>query len=205
MSPITHLLASWTIAESCGRDRRERLWICLAGLAPDLDGLGLAVDVANNLLHRGVSQYYAIYHHFLFHGIFGALVTVALARAAGVVRCRALLLVFASFHLHLLCDLVGARGPANYDIWVIYYLGPFTRAVTFYWMHQWPLNGWQNFLITIVLLGWAFQRTFIRGFSPISLFSQKLDDVFVTTLRQRFKQWASSEKPAPDPLRLNRG
>ena len=35
MSPITHFLASWTIAESCGKDRRERLWICLAGLAPD--------------------------------------------------------------------------------------------------------------------------------------------------------------------------
>ena len=119
MSPITHFLASWTVAESCTQDGRERLWICLAGLAPDLDGLGIVVDVANDMLGRGVSQWYAVYHHFLFHGLFGALVTVAIARAAGVRRARALLLVFLSFHLHLLCDLAGARGPASYDIWVI--------------------------------------------------------------------------------------
>ena len=201
MSPITHFLASWTIAETCGKDRRERLWICLAGLAPDLDGLGLVVDVANNILHRGVSQYYAIYHHWLFHGMFGALVTVAIARLAGVSRWKALLLVFASFHLHLLCDLVGARGPAKYDVWVIYYLGPFTRAAKFYWMHQWPLNGWQNFLITIALLTWTFRREVVRGFSPLSVFSGKMDAVFITTLRQRFDQFVNRKSANAEPGR----
>ena len=93
MSPITHFLASWTLAESCTQDRRERLWICLAGLAPDLDGLGLAVDVANDALGRVASQWYAVYHHFLFHGLFGALVVMAIARMAGIHRLRALLLV----------------------------------------------------------------------------------------------------------------
>jgi hypothetical protein len=194
MSPITHFLASWTIAEKYGQDRRERLWICLAGLAPDLDGLGLGVDVANNLLGRGVSQWYAVYHHFLFHGLFGALVMVAIARAAGVGRWKALLLVFASFHLHLLCDLVGARGPASYDIWVIYYFGPFTREVTFYWMHQWPLNGWPNFLITLALLGWTLARAVRQGLSPVSLFSQKLDAVVVGVLQQRWNQFSNPDK-----------
>src|SRR5258706_7795611 len=101
MSPITHFLASWAIAESCTQDSRERRWICIAGLAPDIDGLGLAVDVANGLLGRGVSQWYAVYHHFLFHGLFGALVVVAMARLAGVRRWQGWLLVFLSFHLHL--------------------------------------------------------------------------------------------------------
>src|SRR5882724_1854117 len=73
MSPITHFLASWVAAESCTEDRRERLWICLAGLAPDLDGLGLAVDIGNEMLGLPPSQWYAVYHHFLFHGIFGDL------------------------------------------------------------------------------------------------------------------------------------
>jgi inner membrane protein len=193
MSPITHFLASWTIAESCTQNRRERFWICLAGLAPDLDGLGLAVDVFNDLFGRGVSQWYAVYHHFLFHGLFGALVIVATARAVGVSRFKGLLLVFLSFHLHLLCDLVGARGPAIYDIWVIYYFGPFTRAFKFYWMPQWPLNGWPNFLITIALLGWTLSRAINRGASPVSLFSVKLDAVIVATLRQRWGWLSGSD------------
>lgn len=188
MSPITHFFASWAIAESCTQDRRERLWICLAGVAPDIDGLGIAVDVANDLLGRGVSQWYAVYHHFLFHGLFGALVVVAMARLADVRRWQAWLLIFLSFHLHLFCDLVGARGPAKYDIWVIHYLGPFTRMWTLSWSHQWPLNGWPNMLITTGLLGWTVARAIQGGASPVSLFSPRWDEVIVTALRQRWNK-----------------
>ena len=191
MSPITHFLASWTIAEGCTEDRRERLWICLAGIAPDLDGFGLGVDLANEVLGRAPSQWYAVYHHFLFHGLFGALVMVAVARAFGVRRWQAGLLVFLSFHLHLLCDLVGARGPASYDIWVIHYLGPFTRARTFWWSHQWPLNGWPNMLITAALIGWTIARTIRGGESPVSLCSRKWDAVVVVALRRRWAQLTS--------------
>jgi len=188
MSPITHFLASWTLAESATQNRRERLWICLAGLAPDLDGLGLLIDLKNQAFSPYVSQYYARYHHFLLHGLFGALLMVAVARLASVRRVKALLLVFLSFHLHLLCDLVGARGPAVYDIWVIHYLGPFTRNWTFSWSHQWPLNGWPNFLITILLLCWIVAQAIRRGASPISLFSQKWDAVVVGTFRRWWLQ-----------------
>src|SRR6266850_7657322 len=185
MSPITHFLASWTLAESATQDRRERLWICLAGLAPDLDGLGLLIDLKNQAFSPYVSQYYARYHHFLLHGLFGALLMVAVARLASVRGVKALLLVFLSFHLHLLCDLVGARGPAAYDIWVIHYLGPFTRMWTFSWSHQWPLNGWPNMLITVGLLGWTLARAIQCGASPVSLFSPRWDEVIVAALRQR--------------------
>lgn len=187
MSPITHLLASWAVAESATSDRRERWWISIAGLAPDFDGLGLVVDLANSWLGRAASQWYAVYHHFLFHGLFGALVTTAIARAAGVRRPQALLLVFFTFHLHLLCDLVGARGPARYDIWPIHYFGPFTRAGMLWWSHQWPLNGWINFVITTTLLIWILGRAVVRGASPVSLLNLKLDEIVVTTLRRRWK------------------
>jgi len=199
MSPIKHFLASWAVAERCTANKRERLWICLAGIAPDVDGLGLAVDLTHEMLGRELTQLYQTYHHFLFHGIFGALVTVAIARAAGVRRLWALLLVFLSFHLHLICDFVGARGPARYDVWVIRYLGPFTYAGTFWWSHQWPLNGWQNFLITIALLAWTFARAIRNGASPVSLISQKWDSILVGTLRQWRQQIQAARKRYIEP------
>lgn len=192
MSPITHFLASWTIAEGCTQDRRERLWICLAGIAPDLDGFGIAVDMANEALGRAPSQWYAVYHHFLFHGLFGALVMVAVARAVGIRRWRAWLLVFLSLHLHLVGDLVGARGPASYDIWVIQYLGPFTREWTFWWSHQWPLNGWPNMVITAGLIARSIQR----GATPVSLFIGNWDEILVATLLHR---WTNRRATEPVP------
>jgi hypothetical protein len=200
MSPITHFLASWAVAEACTTDERERLWICLAGVAPDVDGLGIAVDLTNEMLARQPTQLYQTYHHFLFHGLFGALVTVAIARAFGVRRLWALLLVFLSFHLHLICDFVGARSPERCDVWVIRYLGPFTYKWTFWWSHQWPLNGWQNFLITIALLVWTFARAIRNGASPVSLFSQKCDSILVGTLRQWRVQIRANRKRNTEPV-----
>ncbi len=199
MSPITHFLASWAVAESCTANKRERLWICLAGLAPDIDGFGLPVDLTTEMLGWEPTQLYQAYHHFLFHGIFGALVTVAIARAAGVRRLWALLLVFLSFHLHLICDFVGARGPTRYDVWVIHYLGPFTRAGTFWWSHQWPLNGWPNFLITIALLAWTFARVIRNGASPVSLVSQRSDSILVDTLRRWWLQVQRGNRKTTEP------
>ncbi len=186
MSPITHFLASWTLAEGCVEDRRERFWICLAGLAPDLDGLGVIVDLANEWRGREASHYFFVYHHFLLHGLLGALLIVAIARMAGVFRAKALLLVFLSFHLHLLCDFFGARGPTRDDLWMIHYFGPLTYKGTIWWKHQWPLNGWQNMLITVLLLVWIIARAIRNGASPVSLFSQRLNDVVITALRQRW-------------------
>jgi inner membrane protein len=197
MSPITHLLVSWVVAESCATDRRERFWICAAGLAPDLDGLGILMDLKNQLFTNYVSQYYAQYHHFLLHGLFGAVLLLAIARAFGVHRWAALLLIFASFHLHLFCDLIGARGPSTSDIWVIHYLGPFTRNTgTFYWTRQWPLNGWPNMLITVALMTWALWRAIGGGVSPVSLFSARWDAAVVQTLRLRWTRCAIRFKAA---------
>jgi hypothetical protein len=196
MNPITHFMASWTLAEACAQDRRERLWICLAGVAPDLDGLGVTIDIANQFLGRERTYYFFTYHHFLFHGLFGALVVTAIARLAGVARLKALASVFLSFHLHLLCDFVGARGPTRDDLWAIHYLGPFTYKGSWQWTNQWPLNGWQNMLISVLLLAWIIFRAVRTGASPVSLFSPRINDVVVATLRKWSRKDLQPCRPA---------
>ncbi len=47
MSPLTHLLASWIIAVKTTDNLRDRRLVTLAGVAPDLDGLGIIIDIAN--------------------------------------------------------------------------------------------------------------------------------------------------------------
>src|SRR6185437_13207415 len=95
------------------------------------------------------------------------------------------LLVFVSFHLHLMCDLVGARGPDGYQ-WPIPYLKPFSNTAQLAWHGQWALNGWQNFVVTGVLLvatmwiAWRFET------SPLELVSGPANRAFTRTLRQRF-------------------
>jgi inner membrane protein len=186
MSPITHFLASWSLAENFGESRRERSWICFAGVAPDLDGLGIIGDLTNHALGRPESLWFATYHHFLFHGFFGALLFMAAAAVGGVRRWQTLLLVFISLHLHLACDLVGARGPTPDEIWPIHYFAPFSNAWTFSWNQQWALNAWPNFVITSLLILWAIYRAVHRGFSPFEIFSPRLNAIVVTALRNRW-------------------
>lgn len=94
-------------------------------------------------------------------------------------------LVFISFHLHLLCDLIGARGPDG-DQWPIPYLKPFSNAVQLTWHGQWALNAWQNFAITGIFLLYAFWIAYKYGSSPIELISESANATFTRTLRQRF-------------------
>jgi hypothetical protein len=96
-----------------------------------------------------------------------------------------------SFHLHLMADLLGARGPDG-DQWPIPYLLPFSNQWQLTWSGQWALNAWPNFAITGTLIAvtiWLARR---RGFSPLELFSRRADAVFVSTLRRRFPIGASA-------------
>ena len=49
MSPETHLFASWIIGARTTRNLRDCRLVALAGILPDADGLGLIVDMFNNL------------------------------------------------------------------------------------------------------------------------------------------------------------
>jgi LexA-binding, inner membrane-associated putative hydrolase len=206
MSPVTHFFAGWMLASAfpskqpTSLTRREKILVVGAALVPDLDGAGIIPE----LLSRSTSHplpWFSEYHHTLHTLSFALLCTVAASfvvwsrRSQGTNpgRCaptasRACLiatLVFVSFHLHLLCDLVGARGPDGYQ-WPIPYLRPFSSALQLSWHGQWFLNGWQNFLITAMLLatslwiGWKYAST------PLELASVRANEAFVHTLRRRF-------------------
>jgi len=189
MSPITHFLAGWALAERFAADRRSRLFVTLVGVVPDLDGLGVVIDSANRVLGRPESDWFSTVHHFLLHGLFGALLALGVCVAFGARRWSLLFLILLSYHLHLLCDLVGSRGPIPGEIWPIQYWAPFTRAGTISWSGQWALNAWPNIVLTIVLLVWALARAVRRGFSPVSLFSPTADAIVVATLRQRWHRF----------------
>jgi len=183
VSPLTHLLASWLVAAKTTNNPRDCRLATLAGLLPDADGLGLVVDVANELLGRRPTHYYAQFHHYWLHGIFGAaLITLTLTLFAHQ-RGRVALVALVLFHLHLLCDFVGSRGPSPEDLWPIFYLGPFDKDPMWVWKGQWRLDGWQNRIVSVLaFVGsiWVARRT---GHSFVGVFNRRTDRVFVDVLR----------------------
>ncbi len=183
MSPITHFLVGWTVANAATLNRRERMLVALAGVVPDADGLGVLAD----LVVRDPDQpyrYYQQFHHVFGHNLFFALLVSCLALLAATRKRLVAGLMLLSFHLHLLGDIVGARGLAD-DFWPVPYLWPLGR-LDLVWSGQWPLNGWQNFLITGSLMALAFFKAWERGYSPIEMISLRADQGFVQVLRNRF-------------------
>lgn len=181
VSPITHFLAGWAVTHTAKLNPRERMLVSIAGIIPDLDGFGIVVDFAT----RGATDWWGKYHHELGHNLgFCLLVTVAFAAFAQRKGMTAVL-VFLSFHLHLLCDIVGARGPDG-DQWPIPYLVPFSPEPRLIWSGQWALNAWPNLLITGILIALALRWAWQRGYSPLEMVSTRADAVFVETLRRRF-------------------
>jgi hypothetical protein len=197
MSPETHLLASWMVATKATRNRRDCRLVTLAGILPDVDGLGLIPDMINRLLGRRETFYYQHYHHVLLHGIFGAVLIAGVLALFGRDKGRVALWAFLLVHLHLLCDFVGARGPSRDDIWPIYYLAPFTtHLLAFFFKYQWRLDGWQNRIITLALFGWALWIPPRLGHSVVGVFNRRADEVFVAVLRK----WRQALNPAVETI-----
>jgi len=188
MSPITHLLASWSLAEGSAVDRRDRALITWCGVLPDADGAGVAADLVNRLLGRPETAWYLGFHHQFLHGLIGAVLLAVLAAGFAKRRLRVLLWGFGMVHIHLVCDLLGSRGPEPADIWPIHYLAPVSAKWTLYWQHQWSLDGWQNVLATALLIAFAVQRTISAGRSPVSLFSQRAHLAVTVALRSRWQR-----------------
>lgn len=184
MSPVTHLFASWLVAAGTTDNLRDRRLVALSGLAPDLDGLGIVVDFARQAARGGQDYfYYQKFHHTLLHGILGAVMVGVLLCFFAERRWRVMVLCFVVVHLHLLCDLVGSRGPAIEDNWPIHYLMPFTREWTLSWSHQWALNAWPNRVISIVLMAVCLCVPLRCGDSVVGVFNRRADQLFVSVLR----------------------
>jgi inner membrane protein len=211
MSPVTHLLAGWVLAEGWSASklgplrRREKAMIAVAGVAPDIDGLGIIPE----LLTRHSAHpllWFSEYHHSLHTLAFAVAVALisflvsargTIARGPGLQEptipvhpATTAVLALLSFHLHLFCDLVGARGPDGYP-WPIPYLKPFSNSLQLAWQGQWALNGWQNFAITGALLVATFWLAWKSGSSPLELVSAKWNRALVAALRQRFTDTAN--------------
>jgi inner membrane protein len=187
VSPITHLLIGWSVANTVpSLEKRDRALITWASVVPDVDGLGIIPE----LLTRHSSHplnWWSDYHHILGHNLGFALIITAVAAVFARDRWTTAVLVFFSFHLHLLGDFVGARGPEG-EQWPIPYLLPFSRALDLTWAGQWALNAWQNMFLTALLIALSFILAWKRGFSPLELFSKRADAIFVETLRKRFRK-----------------
>ena len=193
MNPITHLLLSWGVANSVPGGRRERAAVTLAGLVPDLDGLGAVAELATRGSARPLA-WYSEYHRVLPHNVLGAVAVAAACAAVARRRLAAALGGLAAFHLHLLGDLLGSQGPDGSQ-WEIYYLWPFTRAWPWSSALQWRLDAWPNVLITTLALALAFYLAWRRGFSPLELLSRRADAALVATLRRRFPRGAAPARP----------
>lgn len=184
MNPITHFLVSWGVANAGALERRDRAIVTVAGVAPDLDGLGAIPELlTRNSAHP--LDWFSRYHHVLGHNLGFALVVTGASLLLAARRWQAAGLAVVAFHLHLLCDVAGARGPDG-DPWPMPYLLPFSHAWDWTWQGQWPLNGWQNFAITGAALALMFCLAWTRGYSPLEMISRRADAVFVDSLRKRF-------------------
>jgi hypothetical protein len=182
MSPVTHLFASWIIAAKTTDNARDCRLVALAGVAPDLDGLGLVVDLGARAFGYQ-TFFWDRFHHVLLHGAFGAILTASIFALCARRKLRVAFLSLITFHLHLLCDFLGSRGPSPGDLWPILYFTPFFREPAWIWTGQWSLDAWQNKLFSVLLLLWIFQIAITRGVSVVHIFHQKADATFVQVIR----------------------
>lgn len=169
MNPIIHAEIGWLVAQPL-RERRDRILVLIAGVAPDIDGLTLLAGEAA----------YARWHHVVAHGAVAAGVTALVVAALAGERLKATVLALVSFHLHLLCDLAGS-GPG----WPIHYYWPFTMREWF-WDGQWDLASWQNSVIGLAVTLSALACALIVRRTPVEVFSVRADGKVVATLRKRF-------------------
>jgi hypothetical protein len=182
---VTHLLASWNLGAASRQVGRDLSLVTWAGVLPDLDGVGLVVDVATKRLGMAETEFYA-WHHVYGHGLPAAVAIAALAALVAKHRWRTALLAFLAANLHLACDLLGSRGVRPEDVWEISYLMPLSDAWHVVWGGQWPVVSWQNTTLSAALLVLMVVVTVWRGTSPVALLSARADRAVVEVLRARW-------------------
>ena len=183
MSPVTHFLTGWVIANVGPFNRRERTIVTFAAVVPDVDGLGIIPELLTRHTQHPL-LWFSQYHHSL-HTLLFAMIVSLLAFLLSGREWIPTAFAFFAFHVHLLEDLVGARGPDGY-IWTIPYLFPFSRRGTWIWEGQWKLNAWPNVVFTVALLIVTIAMAVRCGFSPVDIFSPRADKSVVAALRNRF-------------------
>ena len=176
----THLAISWLVAHGLA-ERRDRRLVAWAGVAPDIDALSLLAGP------EGIRHY----HHILTHNLVSAIVVTFLFTAFARDRLKVAILALTTFHLHLLCDLLGAGRD-----WPIVYLWPFSRY-EYYTPYGWPLASWENVTITFVALALIAWVGIVRGCTFVETFAPaKAGAAVVEVLRRRFAPHRAQTPPA---------
>jgi hypothetical protein len=184
MNPASHFLIGWTVANSVNITRRDRALVAVSGVIPDIDGIGIIAEVLTENTSTPLI-WYSKYHHVFGHNLIVGVFLAVVVFLFGVKRWAASFLALLVFHLHLLGDLVGSRGPDGYQ-WPIPYFFPFSTDWQLTWAGQWELNAWPNIVITMVVLGITLYQTWKYGRSPLEMISPRADKLLVNGLRKRF-------------------
>jgi len=184
MSPVTHFLTGWVLANAANLNRRDRAVVTVAAVIPDVDGVGIVGEILTRRSQHPM-LWFSDYHHALHTLPFALFVSVC-AFLISTRKWTSASLAFVAFHLHLLEDLVGSRGPDGYN-WPIPYLFPFSNRWIWTWGGQWKLDAWPNIALTILLLCVTAWMAVRRGFSPVVIFSPRADRSVVAALRKRFQ------------------
>ena len=160
MSPLAHLVGSWLIAAATTNNSRDRKLVTWAGVLPDADGFGVIPDLVQSWISgkECTFHYYQTYHHLLSHGWPGAISISLLLTLLARRKWRVLFLCLITFHLHLICDLIGSRGPTIGDLLPIFYSEPLFRHPIWFFKNQWKLDGWQNRTLNANALALRFFR-----------------------------------------------
>lgn len=187
MNIITHALAGWCVGRQVSAKPADAAILFTASVLPDIDAIGALTD----LYQGGEAIWFSALHHKFGHNIFLCLILMAVVmgfrRDTGLMLWSGLI-----FHFHLLCDVIGAKGPDGYQ-WPIYYFYPVSDYEVV-WSGQWQINAWPNLVFTVVLLAWFLWQSAKTRFSPLGFFSARFDQAFVDTLRRRlgFKEGEQS-------------
>jgi len=156
--------------------RRDRTLVTVAALIPDIDGLTIL----------GGEALYGSWHHTFGHNLFAGVLLAAGAFAIARHRLKTAGLVLASFHSHLLGDLLGSGTG-----WGIPWLWPLSpHEWVFEPPFQWELVSWQNTLTTVLCMlgiGWMGLR---HGRTIVEVVSLRADAAVVEVLKRRFGRLA---------------
>jgi len=184
LPPFRSLITVTFSTPTVDLNRRDRAIVTIAAVVPDVDGLGIVAEILTRHSQHPL-LWFSDYHHAL-HTLLFALVVFVCAFIISTRKWISATLAFVAFHLHLLEDLVGSRGPDGF-IWPIPYLFPFSNRWIWSWGGQWKLDAWPNIALTIVLLCVTVWIAVKRGVSPVDIFAPTADRSVVAALRKRFQ------------------
>ena len=162
MLPPIHFLTGWVISNTIPQSLNNRRLCVLMSIIPDVDAF------IPNMKHT------------FGHSIIFCFAILILFKILFRMRISSLTLCFISFLSHLILDFIAISNKVFYSFSFIY---PFQFFISFETRYGYIIRDYFNciyylFLTLIILfLIIKYKRT------PIDIFSQRLDDYFVTILR----------------------